>query len=502
MKFVYLLVISGVLAILSMLGVLAAYTAPAQLAQQETLIKYNQKSSLDYAIRLRPSILNGINPTTSFPSQIVNDLQFSFNYSQLDPGAEIASIEAVLENPGIWQKTISLVPETTTSGDLHLPFSLDVTAISAQFNEIEKEIKLTDAKREITLNARVKSSRGLFILSLPIKLSDTVLEVSNDLSNIQLSCAGSFLYTVNLKPNSVFATQTLNSPVFNTDLTAVRPGAVVMSRLVEGMEANLVYNFTADSAVQNLKSEVEILTVLDTPKLWNRSYTLLHTTGEGSANLYFPIDLAGYLSVLNSLGSEAGTVSDGSTITIKANIHTTGQSISGPIDEVFSPVLTGTLKGNILTWDNGMAKTQPGAIKKTIYIPNNNRYLGLSLMGIRIASGVICILLVILSVYLMILNLRRRTAPSQLNRVDYQRIKKKYGQRIVEASGESIPKGDKIVDLSSFEALAEVSDQLGKPIIHQSTTNIQVEHVLYVLDGQTRYQYTIPVANTQAQMDE
>jgi hypothetical protein len=323
-----------------------------------------------------------------------------------------------------------------------------------------------------------------------MKLSGTTLEISNDLTYSQLSCSGSFLYQVNLRPNSTFDIQTLNSPVFDPAFSTLRPGSFVMSKLAEGMEVSLVYNFTADHNVQNLTSDMNISAVIDTSKLWSRTYLVLQTTSQGRTSLYFPLDLAGYLKDLDSLGAEAGMASDSSTIALNAYIHTTGQTEFGLIDEVFNPVLKGTLKGNAITWDKDLTKSQPGTIKKTTIVPNTAKYMGLSVSGITYLAAIVCAIFVILF-GLMLIRTIRHPSPMPPKRPEHLRISKKYGRQIIVASSKTQPENGKIIDLSSIEALAEIADQSGKPIIHQSSPDNKFGHIYYILDGLTRYQYAI-----------
>jgi hypothetical protein len=72
-----------------------------------------------------------------------------------------------------------------------------------------------------------------------------------------------------------------------------------------------------------------------------------------------------------------------------------------------------------------------------------------------------------------------------------QRIKKKYGQRIVEATGQVPIEHDRVISLDTIEDLINVSDEVGKPIIHQAPDTSDDNHAYYVFDGEKWYQYLL-----------
>ena len=75
-----LMIISGVLLVLSLIGLSISATKPAQVTQKTALISYTQNSQFDYTVYLKPSYLYGPTPevtTTSvaqFPQNVVGDI--------------------------------------------------------------------------------------------------------------------------------------------------------------------------------------------------------------------------------------------------------------------------------------------------------------------------------------------------------------------------------------------------------------------------------------------
>jgi len=53
--------------------------------------------------------------------------------------------------------------------------------------------------------------------------------------------------------------------------------------------------------------------------------------------------------------------------------------------------------------------------------------------------------------------------------------------------------------MNSMEDLIKIADELGKPVVHQSAGAVWKVQSYYVIDGNTRYQYSIP--NNKAEQD-
>jgi hypothetical protein len=56
--------------------------------------------------------------------------------------------------------------------------------------------------------------------------------------------------------------------------------------------------------------------------------------------------------------------------------------------------------------------------------------------------------------------------------------------------------------MNSMEDLIKIADELGKPIVHQSAGPTWEVQSYYVIDGSTRYQYSIPSDKSGQETDE
>lgn len=70
-------------------------------------------------------------------------------------------------------------------------------------------------------------------------------------------------------------------------------------------------------------------------------------------------------------------------------------------------------------------------------------------------------------------------------------LRKRYGDRMVDALPHSPPIGETLMSVGSIEDLEKLADQLGKLIIHQPPSPGSPDHVYYVLDGSIRYEYSL-----------
>ena len=105
--------------------------------------------------------------------------------------------------------------------------------------------------------------------------------------------------------------------------------------------------------------------------------------------------------------------------------------------------------------------TQEGAITTNWIIPNTNRYLGLSVDGLKTTSlilGIIFLVIFIASVVLL-----NQTKPAELPLFEKEALAvgKKYADRIAQASSQTPSVDEKIISLGSMEDLVKVADELG-----------------------------------------
>jgi hypothetical protein len=513
-KFKTLMIISGVLLVLALIGMSVMLSKPAKIKQQTALISYTQNSQFAYTAFLKPSYLYGPTPqamvaVSQFPQAVVGTIAFTYSFQPTVAGSSgTAWVEAVLENPGIWQKTLELVPSTPTNGDFTLDFSLDMQQINQLFTEIEKETGISPTSQDMTLNAYFQSGSDVTVQSLPITIENNLIEISNSLSLLQGAGSGQFAYNINsvvpaIQTTTVQGTQTTTAsypsfnltgqPVVTTTSAPVvlQPGETAFVNLINNMDVNFGYEFQATKPVNNLNTNVDIVATLSVPQSWSKNFDLLQTTKSGDFTVDFPLDIASYTQLMQSINSETGTTPSSYNLTVTANIHTTGDSSFGPIDETFNPTMNGTITGNILTWDKDLTGSKTGAINQTATINNPSKYLGLSVSAAKMVFVILATLFFFLFVGLAVLYFGSRRPNHSAYDREVQKIQKRYGARIAESLGNYFIDDGKPVPMNSIDDLIKVADELGRPLVHQSAGASGEVQLYYVIDGETRYQYSV-----------
>jgi hypothetical protein len=103
---------------------------------------------------------------------------------------ETVAVDAVLESPGKWSKTIELVPVTGKSGDFTVTFPLDPAQLSELFSTIQRETGTSTSVRSLTIKAivhtRADTDSGTidadFIDSISTDLAADTLNWSDNLT--------------------------------------------------------------------------------------------------------------------------------------------------------------------------------------------------------------------------------------------------------------------------------------------------------------------------------
>jgi len=512
-------IISAVIFIISLVGMLAGSTMPPQVEEEAPLLLYEHNGRFDYLVYLKPSYLFGPEPKEApepppnpqYPTALIeNQIDMSFRYETDTPlFQEInqgVKIEAVLKNGDIWQKSIELVPVTSKTGNFKVEFELDLDEINEMFDTIDEETEIHTSARDITLVATVGLGEHLesesFVQSLPIIQNKATLEIGSDLVEMVLNptggveTRGTFDYTIYLKKNSLYKTDILkppeSTPYIPPQTKTLGVGPAIPYGLVDRMETSYYYDFQASRPVTEVTQEVTITAIIDNPDFWSKAFVLVPSTREtGDFKIDFPIDIVYLNELLNTIRAETGTAGEAYSLIIEAFVHVTAQTEFGPIDETFTQTLSTELGGGTLVWNEELQMTQEGAITTTRIIPNPNRYLGLSPGGLKTTSLVLG--LIFLAIFITSLVFYNQTKPAELPLFEKEAlsVSKKYADRIAQASSQTPSASEKIISLDSIEDLVKVADELGKPIMHQPPTTPEKQHIYYVIDGTSQYQYII-----------
>jgi hypothetical protein len=330
---------------------------------------------------------------------------------------------------------------------------------------------------------------------LPITITGTFIKIGDNLVDTSNDAVGTFDYHVKLTENTLFGPVFLTNPPVPAEVPGkvLNPTDTIFINFIKSMQASYNYKFTASQNLIGVQSEVEIAAILENPKVWSKTYILANSTSqERDFTINFPLDLKAYSAIGNSIQKETGGMAQTLNLTLQATVHTTGQSIAGPIDTTLVHTITTNLNVGLLTLNTALNKSAPGSIEITQPVNTKNKMLGLPVIGVRIAS--ICLQVIawiLLGFYYLVF--RRKNLATDLTAMQTHQTSRKYNNFIVEVTEWSEQGvGDSILTVGSLDELIKVSQALLKPINHVVHVN---QDIYWLTEGSTRYEYRIIVVS-------
>jgi hypothetical protein len=290
-------------------------------------------------------------------------------------------------------------------------------------------------------------------------------------------------YSVFLKPNTLYSTRELG------------PDLTYYESLVDGLEARLSYNFATDIPTR-IEGWYDITTDLAGGKLLNEGATLVPRTPfekEGKSvnvGLVMPIDREAFRRRIKEMARETG-LEPGTDpkVTYTAHIEARAFTKTESARQSQEISLVVPLTGVTFAISGDRSAKKSGVIRRDEERP---------ISGVRSrwrkVLGSAAALALVPALFALVTSARPRLhgGPLAHGARDAQRIRRKYRKRIVEAGkGESALPGGEVVAVASIEDLARVSAELLKPIIYRAPGDQEEEHLFYIIDGATRYQYAL-----------
>ena len=289
-------------------------------------------------------------------------------------------------------------------------------------------------------------------------------------------------YKVNLLP----------SPLY--DQPSLGAGVAYFTGLTKNVEIHFRYTIETNPPVdiECSSSVVGTLRIYDTPSkdavvLWSRQYDLLPQVKASSmgrkVQLDRPlvIDLKQYSQIVDKIYELTEVKPARADITLEWNVQAKtpeGIPVSEPLmSSLVVPVAAKyfTIGGNPSAEGNG---TFTVADEKLNTAALTERKIWGIALGVSLA--------VLLGTLLVPVGEAQKQAKALRNLLG------KFGSRIARSRTAEMY-GRDVVDLASAEDLLRVADELGKPVIYVPADFSGRPHVFYVLDGDTRYQYSVHI---------
>ena len=507
------------LLIAAVFGVWKAFSLPARTEQPIALVNYEHRGEFDYLVYLKPNSLYGpLQPREEeteeisqvFFRNIIDEawLAFSYNFSSGQSLSSITNkvvVSAIVENPGMWQKEIPILEETHGGQQVSVDFPLDLESLESAVDDIEQEIKVRGYQNQFIIRAAVHTTAVTalgkiveddFSHRITVTIQAYTLKLEGSLKRsdtgskdgVSYSKEGWFDYEVYLEPNKLYETDVLRSEAppatESPSLTPLGPGLTYFRNIVDNIMASYSYQFLSDRPVANLVEEVEVTAVLKYPGMWSKSFTLVPKTSKsGPFVVDFPVNIKLFDAMTNTLRSELGFGAATYDLTIQAVVHTTGDTDSGHIDQVFAHSLQGELGMTTFTLKGDLGKQQPGTIVEYTTVPVGKTWVfrGLSLAGLALAVFAL----------LFVLRNSRKAQAVAIPKMEEEalRAKRKHKGVIVDV-GELPPigAGETVIPIGSVDELVSTADALLKPVLHRAEAD---KHTYCVIDGGVRYLYVI-----------
>ena len=507
------------LLIASVFGVWRAFSLPASTEQPIAVVNYEHRGGFDYLVYLKPNSLYGpLQPQEEeteeetspvFFRNIMREvlLAFSYNFDSNQPVANVTNqveVSIIAESPGMWQKEVPILEETHEGQEFRVDFPLDLESLESVVDDIDDEIGIVSYQNQFIIKAIVhttaETAEGLtieddfsheitaIIQAYTLKLQGSLARSDHSSEQgVSYTEHGWFDYEIHLKSNQLYETDVLRSEALPTAEPPSRPqtlgpGLTYFPTIIDDIMATFSYQFLSDKPVTNLVEEVEVTAVLEYPDMWSKSFTLVPRTSKtGPFVVDFPVDIKLFDAVADTLRSELGFGTTTYDLTIQAVVHTTGDTDSGHIDEVFAHSLQGHLGMNTFTLKGDLAKQQPGTIVEYTTVPVGKArvFRVLSLAGLALA----------VFGFVFVLRNSRQAQAVAISRMEEEalRAKRKYKGVIVDV-GELPPTGtgETVIPIGSVDELVSTADALLKPVLHHAEAD---KHTYCVIDGSVRYLY-------------
>lgn len=493
----YVLIAGAVIVVVALIGVFKSFSVPASITTQRVVseAEYTQAGNYDYTVGMLPSYLyddrlpGPVDEISRIPLAFIDDFTLYYRVSS-DEGIPLGvGVNAVIENPGYWRKTINLMPPRNVQNHEELAFSVNLTQYQEIGETLEQEIGSRSSAFRTTMEAVVYSGEGvLFTQAFPLTKDRYYLELDQELQKRSGGVTGQFSYRIRLGENSLFDITTVTSPqVGGTTETVLGPGGVIVSRFINSFNLDYSYQLSSDQPVDLLQCEVQVDAILENPGAWSKVINLVPVTARpGEFTIEIPMDLNSMKSVFSIIQQETGIPVSSHQLTIQTTVRMKAETPSGPIAEEFKQAIRTDLNKSILSWDGDLQKSATGNLSTTEPVSEANILWGQPVNRIRIFSSALAGIFLLALISAPIYYYSRRDTDREYL-AEAARIMKQHGEYIVEVKNEEARNpGEEIILVQSFNDLLKVSHSLLKPIHHVEDNN---GHEYWINDGTKRYEF-------------
>lgn len=301
-------------------------------------------------------------------------------------------------------------------------------------------------------------------------------------SNIVLthSQTGNYNYKVYLKNNTVYDGKEYLTP----------GEGEIFRKLVDSINASFSYNFQI-SQPADISGSYTISAMIQTA-YWTKTYTLVNTTtiNVDNRNRYsfsesFRIEYSFYEQVIDDITNETGVSVQNPNLIIKCNIQLTADTGEETIPQTLNPSLNVSLREETIDISDSLilrssgSRTEQETIKHPEISEEKNKWTNIAMI------------LIILSIIVFAVTKTEKKPLSKIKK-KLNRIKKKYGEWMIEIKKQPSKIGADVIPVESMDDLVKLSEEMGKPIIFYNNSTETIEkYNFYVLEEKNHYLYTL-----------
>jgi hypothetical protein len=484
----------------SLVGVGISFATPTNrdTVKTDKLVEYQHEGAFDYVVYPEHSYFYDNLLSTEpqpIPANSIEQFNVSFAFQSASTASKGIQVNVILENKGVWKKTVNLVDENSAS-IRSVSFPLDIRFFQDMADKIDDEIGISSISHDLTLQAVVSNgatsldgTRVDFVQLLPIQMTNMLIRIGDILTNTHGDTTGQFGYQVQLGENTLYGPITITSPALPASPgDALGPEDIIFFNIIDSMKMTFSYRLLTSSPVSKANTEVKIEAIAANPDKWSKTFVLIPPTlGKEEFAISFPLDVDQFVAVFDAIQEETDLFASSRDLTLVATVHTVAQTEQGQIDEIFTHSIKTDLRGGVMAWTNNDTGVSLGSIDTAELITQPARLWIFSVLGVRIFSASIAlVMLAVLGFYLWTyLRLRQDRAALVAERA--KEISQKYKSLMVEVNDlPEMKAGETIVPLESLGDLIKVSQGLLKPVHHWYESN---KHIYWVYDDSRRYAY-------------
>jgi hypothetical protein len=276
-----------------------------------------------------------------------------------------------------------------------------------------------------------------------------------------------------------------NNTIYNNK-TTLRPGeGIFFKQLITQVNASFSYTFQITQSA-DIAGNYSVDAILQT-NLWKKTYPLIPRTPfnasgrTASFTTSFPLDYISYEQLLANMNEETGVPAQNPLLLIQSTIVIFATTGNETISSFFSPSINVSLNQKTLEISKDLISNLPGALTNSITV-NRPEISTQRILWPIVSLGIV------VGMCLFDLLTTNSSGPQSQTDKDIRKIKKKYGEWIVETKTHPEILYSHMITIDSLEDLAKVGEELGKPILLYTGVN-NTAYRFYVLDDTTMYEY-------------